>query len=71
LSRAAAIVAAASLRRVVIAVIAVVASVLLRTKGSALNRIVTACFVVKLVVHVVNRESNSLLEVRATIASVA
>jgi uncharacterized membrane protein len=64
-------VTAASLRRVVVAVIAVVVGVLLRTKGGALNRIVTACFVVKLIAHVVDRESNSLLEIRATIASVA
>jgi hypothetical protein len=63
-------VAAASSRRVVIAVIAVI-GVLFRTKGSALNRIVTTRFVVKLVTHVVDRESNSLSEVRATIASVA
>jgi hypothetical protein len=58
-------VAAASLRRVVVTVIAVVTivSVLFYTKGSALNRIVTTCFVVKLVAHVVNRESNSSLEV--------
>jgi hypothetical protein len=62
-------VAAASLRRVVVAV--VLASVLSRAEGSTLNRIVTTCFVVKLVTHVVDRESNSLLEVRATIASVA
>jgi hypothetical protein len=64
-------VAAASLRRVVVTVIAVVAGVLLSTKGGVLNRIIIACFVVELVAHVVNRESDSLLEVRATIASVA
>jgi hypothetical protein len=69
LSRAATTVAAASLRRIVVAV--VLASVLSRAEGSALNRIVTTCFVVELVAHVVDRESNSLLEVRATIASVA
>jgi hypothetical protein len=63
-------VAAASSRRVVVAVITVI-SVLFRTKGSALNRIVIACFIVKLVAHMVNRESYSLLEIRATIASVA
>jgi hypothetical protein len=63
-------VGAASLRRVIVTVVAVV-SVLFRTKGSALNRIVTACFVVKLITYIVNRESNSLLEVRVTIASVA
>jgi hypothetical protein len=58
-------VAAASSRRVVVAVIAVVTvvSVLFCTKGSALNRIVTTCFVVELVAHVVNRESNSSSEV--------
>jgi hypothetical protein len=64
-------VAAASSRRVVFAVVAVVAGVLLRTEGGALNRIVTACFVVELVAHVVDRKSNSSSEVRATIASVA
>jgi hypothetical protein len=64
-------VAAASSRRIIVAVVAVVASVLLRTEGGVLNRIVTACFVVELVAHVVNRESDSLSEVRATIASVA
>jgi hypothetical protein len=64
-------VAAASLRRVIVAVVAVIAGVLLRTEGGALNRIVTACFVVELVAHVVDRESDSLSEVRATIASVA
>jgi hypothetical protein len=58
-------VAAASSRRVIVAVIAIVTvvSVLFCTKGSALNRIVTTCFVVKLVAHVVDRESNSSLEV--------
>jgi hypothetical protein len=60
-------VAASSSRRVVVAVV----GVLFRTKGSALNRIVTACFVVKLVAHVVDRESYSSSEIRATIASVA
>jgi hypothetical protein len=69
LSRAATTFAAASLRRVV-TVVAVV-SVLFRTKGSALNRIVTACFIIKLVAYIVNRESNFLLEVRVTITSVA
>jgi hypothetical protein len=64
-------VAAASSRRVVVAVVAVVAGVLLRTKGGALDRIVTACFVVELVAHVVDRESDSSSEVRATIASIA
>jgi hypothetical protein len=58
-------VAAASLRRVIVAVVAVitVVSVLFCTKGSALNRIVTTCFVVELVAHVVDRESDSSSEV--------
>jgi hypothetical protein len=58
-------VAAASLRRVVVTIVTVVTvvSVLFCTKGSALNRIVTTCFVVKLIAHIVNRESNFLLEV--------
>jgi hypothetical protein len=60
-------VAAASSRRVVVAVV----GVLFRTEGGALDRIVTACFVVELVAHVVDRESDSSSEVRATIASVA
>ena len=62
--------ATASSRRVVVAVVAVL-GVLFRTEGSALDRIVTACFFVELVAHVIDRESNSSSEVRATIASVA
>jgi hypothetical protein len=58
---------AVSSRRVVV----VAASVLFHAEGSALDRIVTTCFVVKLVAHIVDREGNSLAEVRATIASVA
>jgi hypothetical protein len=60
---------AVSSRRVV--VVAVAASALFHAEGSALNRIVTTCFVVKLVAHMVDREGNSSAEVRATIASVA
>jgi hypothetical protein len=58
-------VAAASSRRVVVTVVAIVTvvSVLFCTEGSALNRIVTTCFVVELVAHVVDRESNSSSEV--------
>jgi hypothetical protein len=59
---------AVSSRRVVVAV---AAGVLFHAEGSALDRIVTTCFVVKLVAHMVDREGNSSAEVRATIASVA
>jgi hypothetical protein len=71
LSRAATIVAIAFLRRIIITIITIITSVLLYTKGSTLNRIITAYFVIKLIIPIVNRESNSLLEVRVIIISVA
>jgi hypothetical protein len=40
-----------------------IVSVLFYTEDITLNRIVTTCFIVKLVVYIVNRESNFLLEV--------
>jgi hypothetical protein len=66
-------VTAASSRRVVVAIVivAVAASVLFRPEGSTLDRIVTTRFIDELVTHVVDGESDSSSEVRATIASVA
>jgi hypothetical protein len=55
-------VAAASSRRVAVAVVTVV-GVLFCTEGRALHSIVATCFVVELVAHVVDGESDSLSEV--------